>query len=86
MLQGDAINIKMNCKNLETVNEVATATLAIVSRLLERAALLHHEFVTRGIEGGQVGIGGRAGMCTPVYREFCEHLLNVFHRKRFSNA
>lgn len=57
----------MNCKNLETVNEIATATLAIVSRFLERTALFHHKFVTRGVEGSQVGVGGCAGMCTPVH-------------------
>lgn len=62
--------------HLETVNEIAPASLTVRSRLLEGAALFHYKFVACRIESGQVGVGGRAGMRTPIYREFCKTFKN----------
>jgi len=61
-------------KNLEAVNEITATSLAVGPRFLEGTALFHHEFVTRGIEGTQIGIRGGAGMRASVHRELCEYL------------
>lgn len=60
------------------MNEITAAALAVGPRFLKGTALFHYKFVTRGIEGSQVGIRGCAGMRAPVHREFCEHLQTSF--------
>ena len=60
------------CRDLKAVHEIAASRATVIPGLLERTALPHDEFVTGGVEGGQVSVSRRSAVRAPVRWKLCE--------------